>query len=513
MASNGASAEQSQERAADVDWNLEKIKRRLTSTSDKTLLQGPLLKRSYTLKKWNERWVILDPITGRMEYKVRRNEPSARGIIEFDDSSTITLSPVNFHGLPKYDGCCFYIGTPSRKDYLFVAETPGAARAWVSTLQATQLVLRAHKEAVNALSGDGSSKFGTLAAAISAANSTALECSKEIEAAMQISMRNALGVTTNTIIEGPLDDFTIMKETLRVKDEELQNLAHDIRARDSTIKDLAGKLSDTAEAAESAASAVRTIDQQRKMTLSEIGRLTQVYEEQLDSLKLKLKESEEMALALDREREELIKQRDAALQEAELLLSELAKAREHASALEAALLKENEKARVAEAETRAREKEAEQKESESVKDKQEFLAYVNGLQAELQRVRIDQDGERIDQDGASEEKMESCSQNHDSLTKHVNSSEESGDMACVSVSKTSTISEESVVHRPVDRIDFRSVGEGRTADQRDIDINADKGGCGMDSPAVSQNANDDDDDDEEHRVQFTSLKDLNADNQ
>ncbi|OWM78777.1 hypothetical protein CDL15_Pgr002948 [Punica granatum] len=467
--------EQSQERAADVDWNLEKIKRRLTSTSDKTLLQGPLLKRSYTLKKWNERWVILDPITGRMEYKVRRNEPSARGIIEFDDSSTITLSPVNF--------------------------------------QATQLVLRAHKEAVNALSGDGSSKLGTLAAAISAANSTALECSKEIEAAMQISMRNALGVTTNTIIEGPLDDFTIMKETLRVKDEELQNLAHDIRARDSTIKDLAGKLSDTAEAAESAASAVRTIDQQRKMTLSEIGRLTQVYEEQLDSLKLKLKESEEMALALDREREELIKQRDAALQEAELLLSELAKAREHASALEAALLKENEKARVAEAETRAREKEAEQKESESVKDKQEFLAYVNGLQAELQRVRIDQDGERIDQDGASEEKMESCSQNHDSLTKHVNSSEESGDMACVSVSKTSTISEESVVHRPVDRIDFRSVGEGRTADQRDIDINADKGGCGMDSPAVSQNANDDDDDDEEHRVQFTSLKDLNADNQ
>lgn len=28
--------------------------------------------------------------------RVRRNEPTARGIVEFDDNSTIALSPVNF---------------------------------------------------------------------------------------------------------------------------------------------------------------------------------------------------------------------------------------------------------------------------------------------------------------------------------------------------------------------------------------------------------------------------------
>lgn len=79
-----------------------------------------------------------------------------------------------------------------------------------------------------------------------------------------------------------------MQETLRVKDEELQNLARDMRARNSTINDLAGKLSDTAETAESAAAAVRRIDQERKMAFAEIERLTQDYEKQLNFLKLKV---------------------------------------------------------------------------------------------------------------------------------------------------------------------------------------------------------------------------------
>jgi len=73
------------------------------------------------------------------------------------------------------------------------------------------MVLKAHKEAVNSLSGNGSAKLGTVAAAVAAANSTALESSKEIEAAMQISMRNALGMITNRSMDGPMDDFTIMK--------------------------------------------------------------------------------------------------------------------------------------------------------------------------------------------------------------------------------------------------------------------------------------------------------------
>ena len=73
------------------------------------------------------------------------------------------------------------------------------------------MVLRAHKEAVNSLSGNGSAKLGTVATVVAAANSTAAEASKEIEAAMKISMRAALGLVTNKANEGQLDDLTIMK--------------------------------------------------------------------------------------------------------------------------------------------------------------------------------------------------------------------------------------------------------------------------------------------------------------
>lgn len=76
---------------------------------------------------------------------------------------------------------------------------------------ATQLVLKAHKEAVESLSGSGSATLGTVATVVAAANSTALECSREIQAAMQISLRNALKITSNKPIDGPLDDLTIMK--------------------------------------------------------------------------------------------------------------------------------------------------------------------------------------------------------------------------------------------------------------------------------------------------------------
>ncbi|EPS65685.1 hypothetical protein M569_09093 [Genlisea aurea] len=91
MASNGAQLVD-----PDTKASLEKIKRQLASSSGRNLLQGPLLKRSETLRKWNERWVILDPTTGRMEYKLRRNEAVIKGTITFDANSTITISPVNF---------------------------------------------------------------------------------------------------------------------------------------------------------------------------------------------------------------------------------------------------------------------------------------------------------------------------------------------------------------------------------------------------------------------------------
>ncbi|XP_054796223.1 uncharacterized protein LOC129301662 [Prosopis cineraria] len=478
MASNGASVRAD----ADTENSLQKIKRQLASSSGKNLLQGPLLKRSETLRKWNERWVILDPTTGRMEYKIRRNEPTIKGTIVFDANSTITVSPVNFHGLPKYDGCCFYIGTPQKKDYFLCAETPGAARAWVSTLQATQLVLKAHKEAVNSLSGNGSSKLGVVATAIAAANSTALECSKEIEAAMQISLRNALGMINKTT-DGPMDDLAIMKETLRVKDEELQNLARDIRARDSTIKVIAEKLSETAEAAEAAASAAHTMDEHRKIACVEIERLKKESEMQLQMSKQKLKEFGEKILGLSKERDQLNKQRDAAIQEASMWRSELAKAREHDVILEAAVIRAEEKVRVAEANAEARIKESLQKEATALKEKEELLAYVNVLKAQLQRQHIN----------ATQviEKTESCSD-----TKHVDMTEENVDKACLSVSRAIPVPvpAESVVHMATDQVNIRPLGdrewsdiqatEARVADVREVALETER--SSLDIPVVSQ---------------------------
>lgn len=75
----------------------------------------------------------------------------------------------------------------------------------------------------------------------------------------------------------------MLQETLRVKDEELQNLARELRAKDSTIKELAEKLSETAEAAEGAASAAHTMDEQRKIAFAEIERLRRDSGKQLES--------------------------------------------------------------------------------------------------------------------------------------------------------------------------------------------------------------------------------------
>ncbi|XP_006437128.2 differentially expressed in FDCP 6 homolog isoform X1 [Citrus clementina] len=483
---NGAST-----RVGDPENSLEKIKRQLASGSGRSLLQGPLLKRSETLRKWNERWVILDPTTGKMEYKTRRNEPTVKGTITFDENSTIAISPVNFHGLPKYDGCCFYIGTPQKKDYFLCAETPGAARAWVSTLHAAQLVLKAHKEAVNSLSGNGSAKLGTVATVVAAANSTAQECSKEIEAAMQISLRNALGTMTNRITDGPMDDLSIMKETLRVKDEELQNLARDLRARDSTIRDIADKLSETAEAAESAASAAHTMDEQRRIACAEIERINKESTKQLETCVLKLKEYEEKVSVLSKERDQLIKQRDSSIQEAHLWRSELAKARERVVILEAAVVRGEEKVRVAEADAEARIKEAAQKEAAAIKGKEELLAYVNILQAQLQR-------QQIDTKQVFEEKTESSNMDNSlPQTKDVDLSDENVDKACLSVSRAVPEPGESVVHMAVDQVNLQPIGDGewsdiqateaRIADVREVAPETE--GSSLDIPVVSPPVN------------------------
>lgn len=65
--------------------------------------------------------------------------------------------------------------------------------------------------------------------------------------------------------------------------------------------------------------------------------------------------------------------------------SELAKAREHDVILEAAVVRAEEKVRVAEANAETRIREAVQRESAALKEKEELLAYVNVLKAQLQR--------------------------------------------------------------------------------------------------------------------------------
>ncbi|CAM8944266.1 unnamed protein product [Rhodiola kirilowii] len=411
-------------RASDTESSLEKIKRQLASGSGRNLLQGPLLKRSETLKKWNERWVILDPSTGKMEYKTKRNESAVKGTIIFDGNSTIAISPVNFH---KSLGVNITVSTFDSRGYLFERE------------DATQLVLKAHKEAVDSLSGTGSSRLGTVATVVAAANSTAQECSKEIEAAMKISMNKALGNLSIRVTEAPMDDFTIMKETLRVKDEELQNLARDLRSHDSTIKKIAERLSETAEAAVMAASAAHTMDEQRRIVCAEIERLRKESEQQHQSSMLKVKELEEKVISLSKECDELVKQRDYAIKEANLWRSELAKARDRAIILEGAAVRAEEKVRVTEAEAEARLKEAELRESNFIKEKHELLAYVSSLQAQLQRQQME--SHQIFEKTESHSEMANVSP----LTKHMDLSQQDEDKACLTESRQLQACEESIV--------------------------------------------------------------------
>lgn len=93
-------------------------------------------------------------------------------------------------------------------------------------------------------------------------------------------------------------------------------------------------------------------------------------------------------MSLSKEREQLIRQRDAAIQEANMWRSELAKAREHDVILEAAVVRAEEKVRVAEANAETRIREAVQRESAALKEKEELLAYVNVLKAQLQRSSV-----------------------------------------------------------------------------------------------------------------------------
>ena len=75
---------------------------------------------------------------------------------------------------------------------------------------------------------------------------------------------------------------SIRQETLRVKDDDLHQLLQDIRARDSTIREITDKLQETAEAAQTAASAAHSIDEARRILSSELECLKQEHENQVD---------------------------------------------------------------------------------------------------------------------------------------------------------------------------------------------------------------------------------------
>ncbi|VAH46134.1 unnamed protein product [Triticum turgidum subsp. durum] len=456
----------------EMESSLERVRRQLSSSSTRHILQGPLLKRSDTLRKWNERWVILDPATGKMEYKVRRSDTTVRGIIVFDSTSTVTLSPTNFHGLPKYEGCCVYIGTPQKKEYFLCAETPSAARAW------------AHKQAVDSLGGNGSAKLGTVATVVAVANATAIEASKEVEAAMKISLRAALGSTTNKLSKGQLDDLTIMMETLRVKDDELHQLLQDIRARDSTIREITDKLQETAEAAETAASAAHAIDEARRFLSSELERLKQDQENQVELSLLRLRESEEKSKLLAEEREHLLKERDSALQEAQMWRSELGKARGNAVILEAAVVRAEEKARVSAADADMRIKEAVSKLESAAKEKEELLALVDALKSQIQR-------QETSTKQICEERSELCS-----TSKHMDMDDDNVDKACLSDTDLIPIAE-NIVELDDEGVDIRTIGDtewenphsSEVSDVREVTTEAEENS--LDIPVDSQPVADD----------------------
>jgi hypothetical protein len=74
-----------------------------------------------------------------------------------------------------------------------------------------------------------------------------------------------------------------------VKDEEIQNLSKDVRARDLTIRQIAEKLTETASAAKAAASAAFSIDEERKKLCAEIELLKKDTSSKLQSSLLKVK--------------------------------------------------------------------------------------------------------------------------------------------------------------------------------------------------------------------------------
>jgi len=236
-------------------------------------------------------------------------------------------------------------------------------------------------------------------------------------------------------------------ETLRVKDDELHQLLQDIRARDSTIMEIADKLQETAEAAQTAASAAHSIDEARRILSSELECLREEQENQVELSLIRLRESEEKAKLLAEEREHLLRQRDSALQEAQMWRSELGKARGNAVILEAAVVRAEEKARVSVADANMRIKEAVSKLESATREKEELLAFVDALQSQIQR-------QETSTKQVCEERSELCS----TSSKHMEMDDDNVDKACLSDTDPIPIAE-NIVELDDEGVDIRTIGD------------------------------------------------------
>ncbi|CAN7006547.1 unnamed protein product [Brassica rapa subsp. trilocularis] len=143
------------------------------------------------------------------------------------------------------------------------------------------------------------------------------------------------------------------------------------------------------------------------------------------------------------EKDQLVKERDSAPQEAHMWRSELGKARGRVVILEGAVVRAEEKARVAEASGEAKAKEASQGEATAWTEKQELLAYVNMLQTQLQR-------QQLETKQVFEEKTEST--NGETSLSTTKETEKDVDKACLSVSRTASMPGENVVHMSEDEV-------------------------------------------------------------
>ncbi|KAF9626595.1 hypothetical protein IFM89_036456 [Coptis chinensis] len=97
-------------------------------------------------------------------------------------------------------------------------------------------------------------------------------------------------------------------------------------------------------------------------------------------------------------------------------------------------------------------------------NREELLAYVNALQAQVER-------QQSDTKQVLEERMESCSDTIDllPLTKHVDLSDENVDKACLSDSRSISVSRDGVVQLDVDQVHPRSIGDGEWSDVQATD--------------------------------------------